>query len=71
MGRYGLVCLIKVLLKRRIIYSYQVFSVGLVGMLLVRIVCLVQVDIKLLVKIICLVIASLDRNEIKKAQRIS
>jgi len=48
-GGYGLVRLMKMLLKRRIIYSYQIFSVGLVGILLVRMICLVQVDIKRLV----------------------
>lgn len=41
--------LIKVLIKRRIMYRYQIFRVGLIGILLVRIVCLVQVDIKRLV----------------------
>lgn len=48
-GRYGLVRLIKMLVKRRLIYRYQIFRIALIGRLVIRIVCLVQVDIKRLV----------------------
>lgn len=48
-GRYGLVRLIKILVKRRLIYRYQIFRIRIIGALVVRIVCLVQIDIKRLV----------------------
>nr|YP_010334245.1 NADH dehydrogenase subunit 4 [Crematogaster matsumurai]UNH90054.1 NADH dehydrogenase subunit 4 [Crematogaster matsumurai] len=49
MGSYGLVRLMKMLVKSSLIYSYQIFSVSLVGSLVVSMVCLVQVDMKSLV----------------------
>lgn len=48
-GRYGLVRLIKMLVKRRLVYRYQIFRVSVVGSLVIRIVCLVQIDMKRLV----------------------
>lgn len=48
-GRYGLVRILEIFIKRRIKYNYLIFSVRIVGRILVGIVCLVQVDIKSLV----------------------
>nr|YP_010014997.1 NADH dehydrogenase subunit 4 [Crematogaster teranishii]QOI14035.1 NADH dehydrogenase subunit 4 [Crematogaster teranishii] len=49
MGSYGLVRLMKMMVKTSVMYSYQIFSVGVVGMLLVSMICLVQIDMKSLV----------------------
>lgn len=48
-GRYGLVRLIMMFIKRRILYNYMILRIRIVGRVLVRIVCLVQIDIKSLV----------------------
>jgi len=48
-GRYGIIRLIEIFFKIVINYSYLIFRVGLIGSLLVRIRCLIQVDIKRLV----------------------
>ena len=48
-GRYGLIRLIKLFVKSRRVYRYQIFRLGVRGMFLVRLVCLVQVDMKRLV----------------------
>lgn len=47
-GRYGLLRLIEIFI-RRIKYRYIIFRIRIIGRLLVRIICLVQVDIKRLV----------------------
>lgn len=47
LGRYGL---IRILILLKVIkYNYYYFSIGLIGGLIVRIFCLIQVDIKILV----------------------
>lgn len=48
-GSYGLVRLIIMFIKRRILYSYIILRVRIVGRFLVRIICLVQIDMKSLV----------------------
>lgn len=48
-GRYGLIRILEIFIKSRIKYNYLIFRVGIVGRLLVGLVCLVQVDIKRLV----------------------
>lgn len=48
-GRYGLIRILEIFIKRRIKYNYLIFRVRIVGRILVGIVCLVQVDIKRLV----------------------
>lgn len=48
-GRYGLIRLLRVLVKSRLKFNYLFLRVRLVGRLLIRIVCLIQIDIKRLV----------------------
>jgi len=48
-GRYGLIRLIEILLYSRITYIYIIFCVGIMGRILISILCLVQIDIKRLV----------------------
>lgn len=48
-GGYGLIRLLSVLVKVRIKFNYLIFSVAIVGGFFVRLVCLVQIDIKRLV----------------------
>lgn len=48
-GRYGLIRILEIFIKRRVKYNYLIFRVGIVGRILVGVVCLVQVDIKRLV----------------------
>lgn len=48
-GRYGLIRILEIFIKSRIKYNYLIFSVRIVGRILVGMVCLVQVDIKRLV----------------------
>lgn len=48
-GRYGLVRMLEIFVKGRIKYNYLIFRIGVVGRILVGLVCLVQVDIKRLV----------------------
>lgn len=48
-GRYGLIRLIEILLVRRIKYIYIIFSIRIIGSILVRILCITQIDIKSLV----------------------
>lgn len=48
-GRYGLVRLIMIFIKRRILYRYIILRVRIVGGFLVGVICLVQIDIKSLV----------------------
>lgn len=48
-GRYGLIRLIEILLNRRIKYIYMIFCIGITGRVLIRILCIIQVDIKRLV----------------------
>lgn len=47
-GRYGLLRLMEIFI-RRINYRYIIFRIRIIGRLLVRIICLIQVDIKRLV----------------------
>lgn len=49
MGRYGLIRMLEIFIKSRVKYNYLIFRVGIVGRLLVGMVCLIQVDIKRLV----------------------
>lgn len=49
MGRYGLIRLLRVLVKRRLKFSYLFLRVRLVGSFLISMVCLIQIDIKRLV----------------------
>lgn len=48
-GRYGLIRFLEILVRLGVKYNYVIFSVGIIGGLLVRIVCLVQIDLKRLV----------------------
>lgn len=48
-GRYGLIRILEIFIKSRLKYNYLIFSIRIIGRLLVGIVCLVQVDIKSLV----------------------
>lgn len=48
-GGYGLVRLIGIFIKRRVFYSYIILRVRIIGGGLVRVVCLIQIDIKSLV----------------------
>lgn len=48
-GRYGLIRLLRILVKRRLKFNYLFFSLRLIGRLLVRIICLIQIDMKRLV----------------------
>lgn len=48
-GRYGLIRVLEIFIKRRVKYNYIIFSIGIIGRMLVGGVCLVQVDIKRLV----------------------
>lgn len=49
MGRYGLIRFLEILVKLRIKYNYFIFRVSIMGGLLIRVVCLVQIDLKSLV----------------------
>nr|AWN56333.1 NADH dehydrogenase subunit 4 [Pheidole flavens] len=49
MGSYGLVRMLEIFVKGSIKYNYLIFSIGVVGSMLVGLVCLVQVDMKSLV----------------------
>lgn len=48
-GRYGLIRILEIFIKSSIKYNYLIFSIRIIGRVLVGIVCLVQVDIKRLV----------------------
>lgn len=48
-GRYGLIRILEIFITRRLKYNYLIFSISIVGRLLIGGVCLVQVDIKSLV----------------------
>lgn len=48
-GRYGLIRILEIFIKSSIKYNYLIFSVRIIGRILVGVVCLVQVDIKSLV----------------------
>lgn len=48
-GGYGLIRILEIFIKSRVKYNYLIFRVRIIGSMLVRIVCLVQVDIKRLV----------------------
>ena len=48
-GRYGLIRILEMFVKRRIKYNYIIFSVRIIGRVVVGLVCLVQVDMKRLV----------------------
>jgi len=48
-GRYGIIRLVEIFFKIVINYSYLIFRVRIIGRLLIRMRCLVQVDIKRLV----------------------
>nr|YP_010872857.1 NADH dehydrogenase subunit 4 [Pheidole pieli]WGV34046.1 NADH dehydrogenase subunit 4 [Pheidole pieli] len=49
MGSYGLIRLLEIFFKSSLKYNYIIFSVGIVGSLLVGMACLVQIDMKSLV----------------------
>lgn len=48
-GGYGLIRFIIIFIKRRLKFNYFIFSVRIVGRLLISITCIVQVDMKILV----------------------
>jgi len=48
-GRYGIIRLVEIFFKVVINYNYIIFGVSIVGRLLIRLNCLIQVDIKSLV----------------------
>ena len=48
-GRYGLIRLIEIFYKVGVKYGYIIFRVGIIGRVIVRILCLVQIDIKRIV----------------------
>lgn len=48
-GRYGLIRMLEIFVKRRVKYNYLIFRIRIIGRILVGIICLVQVDIKRLV----------------------
>lgn len=48
-GRYGLIRILEIFIKSRVKYNYFIFSIRIVGRILVGMVCLIQVDIKRLV----------------------
>ncbi|KAG5329096.1 NU4M oxidoreductase, partial [Acromyrmex heyeri] len=49
MGGYGLIRLMEIYYKVMVKYNYLIFSVGIVGGIIVRILCLVQIDMKSIV----------------------
>lgn len=48
-GRYGLIRFLEILVRLSIKYNYIIFRIRMVGSLLIRIVCLIQIDLKRLV----------------------
>lgn len=48
-GRYGLIRILEIFVKRRLKYNYLIFRVGVIGSVLVGLVCIIQIDIKKLV----------------------
>lgn len=48
-GRYGLIRMLEIFIKSRVKYNYLIFRIGIIGRILVGVVCLVQVDMKRLV----------------------
>jgi len=48
-GRYGLIRLIEIFYKVRVKYRYIIFRIGIIGRIIIRILCLVQVDMKRIV----------------------
>lgn len=48
-GRYGLIRFLEIFIKMRIKYNYIIISIGIIGRVLRRLRCLVQIDIKRLV----------------------
>jgi len=49
LGRYGLLRFIEIFIYNRYNYNYLIFSVGIVGSVVISLVCLIQIDIKSLV----------------------
>lgn len=49
LGTYGLIRIIRVFIFRCLIYNYLIFRVSIVGSIIVRILCLIQIDLKRLV----------------------
>nr|QHN89245.1 NADH dehydrogenase subunit 4 [Tapinoma melanocephalum] len=49
LGTYGLIRVMMIFLKICVLYGYMIFSVSIVGSLVVSVVCMVQVDMKSLV----------------------
>lgn len=49
LGRYGLLRFIEIFIYNRYNYNYLIFSVGIIGSVVISIVCLIQIDIKRLV----------------------
>lgn len=48
-GGYGVIRLVEILVKLRVKFNYLIFRVSIVGGLFVRLICLIQIDIKRLV----------------------
>nr|YP_010872844.1 NADH dehydrogenase subunit 4 [Pheidole fervens]WGV34033.1 NADH dehydrogenase subunit 4 [Pheidole fervens] len=49
MGSYGLIRMLEIFIKSSVKYNYIIFSVGIIGSMLMSLVCLIQVDMKSLV----------------------
>lgn len=49
LGTYGLIRIIIIFIKICVIYGYIIFRVSIVGRFLIRVMCLIQIDIKILV----------------------
>jgi len=48
-GSYGLIRILEIFVKSRIKYNYLIFRVSIVGRVVVRVLCLTQIDMKRLV----------------------
>jgi len=48
-GKYGLIRLIEIFYKVGIKYGYIIFRIGIIGGIIVGVLCLVQIDIKRIV----------------------
>lgn len=49
LGRYGLLRFMEIFMYNRYSYNYIIFSVGIIGSVVISLVCLIQIDIKRLV----------------------
>lgn len=49
LGRYGILRFLDIFFIQRVKFNYLIISIGIIGRLLVRLICLIQIDIKRLV----------------------